>query len=87
MKFADLSFVNVTDDGEMQHEDAWAPEQSGDFATDCAVGRRCFAELLDLMRADQNPLYLSRVLAAQVRRGKWEAVEIGFSQAMAEHLL
>jgi len=87
MTFTDLAFVSVDGPDDRPVENAWSPLRSGNFEKDCATGRRYFSELYRLMKSNDNPMYLSRVLAAQARAGKWEGVEIGFAQAMAEQLL
>lgn len=84
--FEDLSFVGVDTTGEYPKALAWNPTRSGDYAKDCETGRSHFKELQDLMGSESNPLFLCRVLRAQVEGGKWEAIEIGFAQAMAERL-
>ncbi|MGA1831653.1 hypothetical protein [Rhizobium wenxiniae] len=83
VNFEQLPFV-ATVDGRLS---CWVPERSGDYETDCISGRRYFTRLLDLMRRTDNPLLLSRVMHAQVTTGQWEAVEIGFAQAMSEKIM
>lgn len=87
MKFETLSFVDVREVDGFPKIDAWKPERTDDYTKDCAKGRAYFSELYGLLLDSGNPTFLSRVLAAQVRGGKWEAVEIGFTQAMAEKLM
>ncbi|RVC71298.1 hypothetical protein EN759_00345 [Mesorhizobium sp. M00.F.Ca.ET.038.03.1.1] len=86
-RLAELSFVGTDSSGEYPKAVPWQPARSGDYGQDCATGRAYFAELHKLMIDSQNPTYLGRVLNAQVRGGVFEAVEIGFSQALAERLL
>jgi hypothetical protein len=87
MKFEELSFAGMDTTGAFPKVKPWDPVRSGDYATDCAAGRAYFNELHNLIRDSGNPTFLSRVLSAQVQGGTWEAVEIGFSQAMSESLL
>lgn len=87
MKFDDLTFVSFNNDGEYRKAMPWCPVRTGDYSVDTRQGREYFAELHTLIMQSGNPTFLSRVLNAQVEGGKWEAVEIGFSQAMAEKLL
>ncbi|RWI96417.1 MAG: hypothetical protein E5W06_00180 [Mesorhizobium sp.] len=86
-KLAKLSFTGVDSSGEYPKVVPWQPKRSGDYSQDCAAGRAYYAELLDLMRQENNPTFLCRVLSAQVKGGVWDAVEIGFTQAMAERLV
>lgn len=87
MKFSDLSFVGVDSTGEFEKVVPWDPVRTGDYEKDCAEGRRHFQELRTFIQATGNPTLLLRVLAAQVRGGVWDAMEIGFAQAMAEATL
>lgn len=87
MKFSELSFVGADTTGEFEKVVPWNPVRTGDYSIDCTQGRVYFAELRKYIIQTGNPSVLSRVLAAQVRGGVWDAVEIGFSQAMAEALL
>ncbi|EGL63598.1 hypothetical protein AGRO_3667 [Agrobacterium sp. ATCC 31749] len=80
--FEQLPFV-ASDTGRIQ---PWAPVRTDDYQADCDTGRLYFTQLRSVMTATENPLHLSRVLQAQVEAGKWEGVEIGFAQAMAEAL-
>lgn len=82
MSFEQLPFV-ASNAGRLH---PWTPQRSDDYQADCNTGRLYFTQLHSLMTATDNPLHLSRVLQAQVEAGKWEAVEIGFAQAMAEAL-
>ncbi|UVK46792.1 hypothetical protein BPNPMPFG_002502 [Mesorhizobium sp. AR07] len=87
MNFSDLSFVGIDSTDEFPKVMPWQPTRTGEYTEDCKVGRTYFAELSELMLAQNNPTFLSRVLSAQVAGGKWEGVEIGFSQAMSETLM
>lgn len=87
MPFRKLTFVGTDSSGEYPKPLPWNPTRTGDYAQDCQIGRSYFAELFDLMQSEANPTFLSRVLSAQVQGGTWDAVEIGFSQAMSERLL
>lgn len=82
MSFEQLPFV-ASDAGRLH---PWTPRRSDDYHADCNTGRLYFTQLHSLMTATDNPLHLSRVLQAQVEAGRWEGVEIGFAQAMAEAL-
>ncbi len=84
MKFSDLSFVGVDNTGEFEKVLPWDPLRTGDYEKDCAQGRHYFQELKNYIQATGNPTLFCRVLSAQVRGGTWDAVEIGFSQAMGE---
>lgn len=77
MNFDSLPFVSAS---------AWTPDRTGNFETDCATGRSYFRALQELILKTGNPLFLSRVLHAQVEGGKWEGVEIGFAQALGEQI-
>lgn len=87
MAFNKLTFVGIDSSGEYPKPMPWNPQRTGDYTEDCQAGRAYFHELLDFMQREANPTFLSRVLSAQAQGGKWEAVEIGFSQAMSEKLL
>lgn len=87
MQFNDLTFVGVDNSGEFPKPMPWQPVRTGDYSADCAAGRAYFTELRDLIVSTDNPAFLSRVLSAQVQGGKWDGVEIGFSQAMSEKLV
>lgn len=80
MNFEQLPFVAMVD-GRVH---AWSPKRSGEYQVDCACGRLYFEQLQAAMVASDNTLLLSQVLQAQVSGGRWEGVEIGFAQAMAE---
>lgn len=82
MSFEQLPFV-ASNEGRLH---PWTPVRTNDYQADCDTGRLYFTQLRSVMTATENPLHLSRVLQAQVEAGKWEGVEIGFAQAMAEAL-
>ncbi len=83
MSFESLPFVHKFPKGRTT---AWHPERTGCFETDCATGRAYFRALQELILSTGNPLYLSRVLHAQVEEGTWDGVEIGFAQALGEQI-
>ncbi|RWO06304.1 MAG: hypothetical protein EOS07_21940 [Mesorhizobium sp.] len=87
MSFSSLTFVGVDANGEYPKPLPWNPVRTGDYSVDCATGRAYYFELHNFMLAKSNPTFLSRVLSAQVEGGKWDGVEIGFSQALSEQLM
>ncbi|MER9524064.1 hypothetical protein NKI96_10810 [Mesorhizobium sp. M0292] len=87
MAFRKLTFVGIDSSGEYPKPMPWHPQRTDDYAADCQLGRSYFQELFEFMQKEANTAFLSRVLSAQVAGGRWDAVEIGFSQAMSEKLL
>jgi len=70
-KFTDLSFVE-------SKQQPWMPQRTGEYAFDCAQGRRYADELISFMREKNDPLPFGNVIRAIAEHGKMEAVEIGF---------
>ena len=78
MKLTGLPFTKSRTNGTI---DAWAPEATGDYAADCALGNNYFDQLR--FHVQSNPLTLSHVLQAMIEKGKVTGVEIGFLHSMS----
>lgn len=79
-----LSLSFVENDG--KSIDYWNVAQTGSYASDCELGRILADETFNVMRANDCPIILVHILAAQVRKKRWCGIEIGFAQAIAEAL-
>lgn len=85
MDFTDLPFVTVGDNGSIQ--DTWNVSPTGDFARDCATGRKYFQMLQMVMNITGNPVFLVRVIEGQGKKfASWGGIETGFFAAMADEL-
>lgn len=73
-KYSDLTFASEGLD--------WEPVRTGDYATDCATGRRYARELIDFMSVTDDPLPFGRAVRAITAGGVYEAVEIGFCSTL-----
>lgn len=62
----------------------WAVQESGDWSTDCSIGREHGHALIAFMAADGNTQQLGHVIRAIGQTGKWTGVEVGFCQAIAD---
>jgi hypothetical protein len=63
----------------------WAPERTGDYATDCAKGREYADAVIAEMQCGENAALLGWIV-----RGfgpDFDGVEIGFCHRIAEHAL
>lgn len=74
-----------TFDGD-QLTSTWNPVRSGDYAKDCIMGRCYFLEVMEAISMLGNPFLLSRAIAGQIQSGVFDGCEIGFLQALTEHL-
>lgn len=83
MPLHDLSFARRRDDGTV---DPWVVSPTGDYATDCDLGRSAFNELRHAALRDDDWLMVLRVLQAIVRKGGETGIEDGFHQALAENV-
>jgi|TARA_R100000935_G_C2711336_1_gene114216 hypothetical protein len=81
-----LPFVRVDANGSIESNWDVEKHRSGDYGKDCALGRSFCNALFMRMHLDGYPLLLSRTLEAQVRAGKWGAIEIGFAQQLSEEI-
>ena len=87
----DNDVANVTRAKTMRDEImnfACMPE-TGDYATDCETGRRTAEDLIVWMAKAPatNTSALGKVVQEIVKRGRWEAVHIGFFQRLADRSL
>lgn len=82
MKFTALPFVVLAPNGAVTSN--WAVTPTGDHQKDCHTGRQYFGLLNAVMRREDNPALLGRVLEGQVQAGRWTGIEIGFAAAAAE---
>lgn len=80
-----LSFVRVEagPDGSAA-VDLWAPERTGNYAADCRTGREAANELLAMIKRHGCYALAGWVQKSQIKSGIFGALEIGFSQALAE---
>lgn len=86
MRFRKLPFVQS--DGNGQITSTWAVTACGDYAEDCATGRKYFRDLLLEMNLSSNQQLLPRVLRGQAMvLDKWGGIEVGFHQALSIELL
>jgi len=85
----DNDVANVTRAKTMRDEImnfACMPE-TGDYATDCETGRRTAEDLIVWMAKSTYTPALGGVVREIVKRGRWEAVHIGFFQRLADRSL
>lgn len=62
----------------------WAPERTGNYATDCAIGRDHAKEAIHAMRVTGNPALLGNIVKSF---GQIEGVEVGFLYGISLELL
>jgi hypothetical protein len=62
----------------------WNHEPSGDYAADCKRGREIAVDLMRKMYFENAPLLLGNTAKAITERGRFDGLEIGFFQAIAE---
>lgn len=64
--------------------DYWAPQpQTGDWADDNQIGREYADELVGCP-TDEIPLLLNYAIEQMVRKGRYEGIEVGFVNRIAE---
>ena len=80
LRFTDLSFVESA-------SKAWVPERTGNYADDCARGRRYARELLNFMREKNDPLPFNQVVRSMTDGGTMSGVEIGFCTEIGIYLI
>lgn len=87
-EFADLPFVKAVGE-DRQIQSTWNVDEkrSGDYTKDCALGRSFCHSLFMVINTSGNRMFLSRVLQGQVAGGKWEAIEVGFAQALTDEVM
>ena len=61
----------------------WQPARTGNYKADCSHGYELAGDIVERMRREENPLYLSIAMRAMVESGRWEAVEIGLVSRFA----
>jgi hypothetical protein len=66
-------------------DDFWVDAATGDWATDCQIGRQRAEELVTQMRdrPDLHPRF-TRSMGTLVERGQFTGVEVGFFQCLLE---
>lgn len=78
MSITTLPFAKRNTNGTV---DAWAPEPSGNYSADCALGNNYFEAAR--FHAETNPLAFSHIMQAMVLRGQVTGVEVGFLHSMS----
>ncbi len=61
--------------------------ETGDYANDCATGRRFADALINRMNLHQSPLMLQQIKRGIVQEGRWTPTHIGFFQRIAERCI
>jgi len=59
--------------------------ETGDYAVDCATGRRFADAIIARMSEDAGLPMLVRVTRGAVESGRWTPMHAGFYQRIAEH--
>lgn len=86
MTFESLPFVAVAQNGKV--EDTWRVVSTGDYAEDCALGRKYFHLLQMVIGVTGNSMLLFRVSQGQAAKfATWGGIEAGFHFAMGEELI
>ena len=94
--YMDILTVNTVSSCEQHTDDRfldyvagglWQPTRTGNYRADCRHGRELADHIIWRMRRDNNPLHLSVAVRAAVESGRWEGVEIGLFQALAEMVM
>lgn len=75
MKIEELPFVSDAD--------LWAVTESGDWATDNALGREYAAACITYMHRADNAPFLARLMPHVVAKGRVGPIEIGFFTYLA----
>lgn len=73
-----LSFSEINEKNEVVK--IWAPKRTGNYASDCALGREHASEAIRQMRASGNPALLSHIVRCF---DQIEGVEVGFLYQIA----
>jgi len=76
--FRDLPFIE---------NDAWSPGASGDYVSDCQLGRTHAQIMLDMIQDTQSPTIYGAVARCIALAGVWTGVEVGFHHRLAEAML
>ena len=61
--------------------DAWAPQGTGNYADDCALGNNYF-DAARFHAESENPLIISHILQAMIAKGSVTGVEVGFLHSL-----
>jgi len=65
--------------------DYWCPpDETGDWGIDCRIGREQADELLRECAPVRLPVALSHIVEAIARKGRYQAIEIGFINRIGE---
>lgn len=57
---------------------AWAPQRTGDYETDCALGRKCASEFAEFASASDANSLLGVIVSDMVEDGRFTGLEVGF---------
>lgn len=79
----DLPFAQVDDEG---HTNFWAVRSSGDYASDCSMGRQFGSALIEYVEQNSDVNMLARVVAAMPPAEQRTGIEVGLLTAIGASL-